>query len=76
VDGPAAFWIRGPAIDRFKEALVDRVNETGEVFLSHTRLDGATAIRLAIGNLQTAERHVAQAWALLQTHTAELLARP
>ena len=42
------------------------MNETGEVFLSHTRLDGRFVIRLAIGHYQTAERHVARAWELLQ----------
>jgi aromatic-L-amino-acid decarboxylase len=48
------------------------VNATGEIFLSHTKVNGRFALRLAIGNLRTAERHVARAWHLLQTHTAEL----
>jgi aromatic-L-amino-acid/L-tryptophan decarboxylase len=65
-----------PERDRFNEQLVDRINASGEVFLSHTRLNHATAIRLAIGNLRTTESHVARAWALLQVQTAELLARP
>jgi aromatic-L-amino-acid decarboxylase len=64
------------ALDRFNETLVDRVNSTGEAFLSHTRLHDATAIRLAIGNLQTREADVAHAWALLRAQLAELLARP
>ena len=38
----------------------------GEVFLSHTRLDGRYVLRLAIGNLRTTEAHVARAWSLLQ----------
>jgi aromatic-L-amino-acid decarboxylase len=42
------------------------VNRTGEVFLSHTRLDGRFTIRLAIGNLRTEEAHVARAWELLR----------
>jgi len=52
--------------DVLGERLMQRVNETGEVFLSHTRLDGRFVIRLAIGHYQTAERHVARAWELLQ----------
>ena len=52
--------------DELGERLMERVNETGEVFLSHTRLDGRFVIRLAIGHYQTAERHVARAWELLQ----------
>jgi aromatic-L-amino-acid/L-tryptophan decarboxylase len=60
------------ALDAFNERLVDAVNDTGELFLSHTRVNGVVAIRLAIGNARTAEAHVARAWALLQRHTAEL----
>jgi aromatic-L-amino-acid decarboxylase len=36
------------------------------VFLSHTRLDGRFAIRVAIGNLRTERRHVGRAWELLR----------
>jgi hypothetical protein len=48
------------------------VNRTGEVFLSHTRLDGTFTIRLAIGNLRTEPRHVERAWALLRREAATL----
>jgi len=37
------------------------------VFLSHTKLEGRFALRLAIGNLNTTERHVARAWELLNS---------
>ena len=53
-------------------AVMDAVNRTGEVFLSHTRLDGVFAIRLSVGNLRTQERHVARAWELLQREAAWL----
>jgi len=66
----------GEALDRFNEVLVDRLNAGGEVFLSHTRLNDSTVIRLAIGNLQTTEQHVGLAFSLLRTHTAQLLALP
>jgi aromatic-L-amino-acid decarboxylase len=61
------------AVDRFNEELLSRVNGTGEVFLSHTKLESRFAIRLAIGNLSTTRAHVARAWALLQQHTDELV---
>ena len=35
-----------------------RVNATGEVFLSHTRLNGALTLRLAMGHMRTTEAHV------------------
>ncbi len=59
-------------LDELNAALMAAVNETGEVFLSHTRLAGRFTIRLAIGNLRTEERHVARAWALLRREGARL----
>ncbi len=59
-------------IDDFNTRLLDAVNASGDVFLSHTRLDGRLVLRLAIGHLRTTEHHVARAWALLREHTAQL----
>jgi aromatic-L-amino-acid decarboxylase len=59
-------------VDRLNEQLLESVNNTGEIFISHTRLDGRYAIRFAIGNLHTTEAHVARAWTLLQQHAARL----
>jgi len=61
--------------DRLNERVLESVNATGEMFISHTRLDGRYALRLAIGNLQTAEVHVRRAWDLLQEHTSRLQSR-
>jgi aromatic-L-amino-acid decarboxylase len=66
------FRIRGGATDQAHQRVLDAVNASGEVFLSHTKLDGRYALRLAIGNLQTAERHVARAWELLNSAAATL----
>ena len=54
----------GDALDALNERLLDAVNATGEVFLSHTRLRGRFAIRLAVGHVRTEERHVRRAWEL------------
>ena len=43
-------------LDAFNQRLLDAVNATGEVFLSHTRLNGVLTLRLAIGHLRTTER--------------------
>ena len=53
-------------LDAFNERLLDAVNASGDVFLSHTRLNGALALRLAVGQMRTAEAHVARAWQLLR----------
>jgi aromatic-L-amino-acid/L-tryptophan decarboxylase len=59
-------------LDAMNQALMDAVNRTGEVFLSHTRLADRFTIRLAIGNLRTQERHVERAWELLRAEAAKL----
>jgi aromatic-L-amino-acid decarboxylase len=52
--------------DEENEALMERVNATGEAYLSHTRLDDRFVLRLAIGNARTTEADVARAWELLR----------
>ena len=53
--------------DEENEALLEQVNATGEVFLSHTRLNGRYVLRLAVGNMRTTEADVARAWELLRS---------
>lgn len=52
--------------------LLDAINATGEVFLSHTKLDGRYVLRLAVGNLRTEERHVRRAWEIARQEAARL----
>ena len=52
--------------DEENEELLRRVNASGEVLLSHTRLNGRFVLRLAIGNARTTEAEVARAWELLR----------
>jgi aromatic-L-amino-acid decarboxylase len=52
--------------DEENAALLERVNRTGEVFLSATKLEGRTVLRLAVGNARTTEADVRQAWEVLQ----------
>jgi aromatic-L-amino-acid decarboxylase len=56
---------RKRASDEENEALVERANRSGEMFLSHTKLNGRYAIRLAIGNARTTEADVRRAWEVL-----------
>ena len=52
--------------DEANEAIMHRVNDGGEIFLSHTRLGGRLVLRLAIGNARTSEADVALAWDVLR----------
>ncbi len=53
-------------LDQFNEELMHRVNRSGEIYISHTKLKNQLTLRLAIGNLKTESKHVARAWELLQ----------
>jgi aromatic-L-amino-acid decarboxylase len=61
--------------DAHNEAIMAAVNAGGRVFISHTRLNGRVALRFAIGNLRTEERHVRAAWDLLRQAAADALPR-
>lgn len=59
--------------ESFNAALLDAVNATGDVFISHTKLDGRYALRMAIGNLRTQRSDVEAAWEVLREKTGELI---
>ncbi len=52
--------------------VLEKVNETGDVFISHTKLDGKYALRLAIGNLRTQRSDVETAWQAIKAALAAL----
>jgi aromatic-L-amino-acid/L-tryptophan decarboxylase len=56
------------------ERLLNAVNATGEVFLSHTKLHDNYVLHLAIGNIRTEEKHIARAWELLKAECGRLSA--
>jgi aromatic-L-amino-acid decarboxylase len=59
-------------LNAFNEALMNSVNETGEMYISHTKLHDKITLRLAIGNMKTERVHVARAWQLLEQHFAAI----
>jgi aromatic-L-amino-acid decarboxylase len=74
---PAAFpRTMNDRLNILNEKLLAAVNATGEVFLSHTKLEGKYTIRMAIGNLRTTEEHVKRAWELLRAHGRRLAKEP
>ncbi|HZT85533.1 MAG TPA: aminotransferase class V-fold PLP-dependent enzyme [Gaiellaceae bacterium] len=56
---------RREGTDADNERLLERVNATGEIFITHTKLDGRYVLRLAIGNARTTEADVRRAWDVL-----------
>ena len=60
------------ACNRLNKALLDRVNAEGTTYLTLTKLDGVTTLRLAVGQTKTERRHVEEAWAVLRREAAAL----
>jgi len=52
--------------DEVTRRILDRLNGSGRLFLTHTKLDGRLVLRLAIGAERTEARHVEAAWAAIQ----------
>jgi len=63
---------RAARLDALNERVMNGVNSTGEAFLSHTKLKGVFTLRLAVGNIRTAEAHVLRAWQLLNEQLSKL----
>jgi aromatic-L-amino-acid decarboxylase len=53
--------------DDENERILERANGSGEIFISHTKLDGRYVLRLAIGNARTTEDDVRRAWEVLRS---------
>jgi aromatic-L-amino-acid decarboxylase len=58
--------------DEFNRQLLDSLNTSGEIYLTHTSLNDRYTIRICIGQTQTEERHVENAWKLIREHAANL----
>ncbi|HUI85155.1 MAG TPA: pyridoxal-dependent decarboxylase [Candidatus Binatia bacterium] len=64
------FRYRGP--DQSNEELMDRLNRSGDLYLTHTRLQGRFTLRFCVGQTNTEERHVRHAWKRIQEEAAKL----
>jgi aromatic-L-amino-acid decarboxylase len=52
--------------DAANHTIMDRLNRSGDLFLTHTKLNGKLTLRLCIGQTNTEERHVERAWKRIQ----------
>ncbi len=58
--------------DEANQALLDRLNAGGDLFLTHTRLNGRLTLRMSIGQAHTQLRHVEHAWARIREEADRL----
>jgi aromatic-L-amino-acid decarboxylase len=54
--------------------LLERLNRSGELYLTHTRLDGRYTLRLSVGQTNTEARHVEAAWRRIRAAAGEVTA--
>jgi hypothetical protein len=53
-------------LNKFNRLLLDKINENGNVFLTHTSLSGRFTIRMAIGQRTTEMTDVLRAWEIIR----------
>jgi aromatic-L-amino-acid decarboxylase len=58
--------------DAISQRLLEHLNESGNLYLTHTKLDGRYTLRFCVGQTHTEARHVEQAWQQIQATAAEM----
>jgi aromatic-L-amino-acid decarboxylase len=58
--------------DQTNQHLMQRLNDSGKLFLTHTKLDDKMTLRLCVGQSHTESRHVTEAWNLIQEFSQDL----
>ncbi len=61
---------RHKAGEAANQAIMDRLNRSGDLFLTHTKLNGKLTLRLSVGQLNTKTRHVERAWERIKEEAA------
>jgi aromatic-L-amino-acid decarboxylase len=59
--------------DAANQTIMDRLNRSGDLFLTHTRLDGKLTLRLCVGQTNTQARHVEKAWNRIREEAQKLV---
>ncbi len=58
--------------DESNQRLMDRLNQSGDLYLTHTRLNDRLTLRFCIGQTNTMQRHVERAWKRIQEEAGRL----
>jgi aromatic-L-amino-acid/L-tryptophan decarboxylase len=58
--------------DQLNQRLMDALNHSGDLYLTHTRLNQALTLRLCVGQTYTEERHVERAWRRIREEAKKL----
>jgi aromatic-L-amino-acid decarboxylase len=60
--------------DAANQAIMDHLNRSGDLFLTHTKLNGKLTLRLCVGQTNTEARHVESAWNRIRQEADKLVA--
>ena len=63
---------RHTAGDEVTEQIMARINQSGQAYLTHTKLDERFTLRLCVGQTHTEARHVENVWRLIQDQAAQI----
>ncbi len=58
--------------DDVNQALMERLNRSGDLYLTHTKLANRTTLRLCVGQTNTEARHVERAWKRIQEEASRI----
>ena len=58
--------------DEANQRIMERLNASGDLYLTHTKLDGKLTLRLSVGQTRTEERHVRRAWERIREEAERL----
>ena len=60
------------ALNQLNSTFLEKLNATGEVYLTHTKLNGKYTLRMVIGQTNVEQRHVEKAWQLIREISRDL----
>jgi aromatic-L-amino-acid decarboxylase len=58
--------------DELNEKLINKLNESGKIYLTHTKVNGSYTLRFVIGQTNVTEKHVNRAWELIQKTATDI----
>jgi len=60
--------------DAANQTIMERLNRSGDLFLTHTKLNGKFTLRLCVGQTNTEARHVERAWKRIREEAEKIVA--
>ncbi len=61
--------------DEANQTIMDRLNRSGDLFLTHTKLNGKFTLRFCVGQANTQARHVEKAWTRIREEVEKIAIR-